>query len=235
MYCTRCGKLLPDNAAFCPHCGASVSDTNRHPDGPVMTQSKVIVRSGAARPSMKSSLLGLKNQDAVLAIGLVILLVMGIFAPFVSVPFIQSFTKSDYTMLGMASASSQLGYALSSYSSESTQSLQGAIAMAVFFWVIVMAVMGVGLYQIIAKKGSMTKLPVGSVITGTVGAMLWCLIIAAINSSIVSEIGSEYSFGSSYLSSLTILAPGWGAVLSMILGAATLAIYYAVRKQGKPS
>ena len=41
MYCMKCGAQIPDNAQFCPSCGAQTSAPAQAPVPPVMPQQQV--------------------------------------------------------------------------------------------------------------------------------------------------------------------------------------------------
>ena len=46
MYCSRCGKEIPDGSAFCRHCGANLSDASPPPRAPMSDGENVTVPGG---------------------------------------------------------------------------------------------------------------------------------------------------------------------------------------------
>lgn len=223
MYCSHCGNRIPDNANVCPYCGLAVRRASVAPGVAIQSSGRPV-----AVPVDRTG--KMTTPETVLTIGLAAMVLLSLFGHFVSVPILQSITGGgEYTMWGMLSTIGQLTSYLGYGGYDSTVAgLQAMVGMAAFGWALTLFVMCIGLFRLVVKRGKGDGLPVGAVVTGMVAALLWCLIVVAINSSLVSELGSGYSY---YSSSVSVVAPGAGVVLTAIVGAGTLVGYYSLRKK----
>lgn len=220
MYCSHCGNLITtDHVTVCPYCGRSLSQAAYEVSrDPIEAFPKPSIDSITVRPAN------------VLAGGLVVMTLLALFGHVVSIPMLQSLSgEGSYTMLGMLSGLDELGsYLAYGSSSDSGAQLETLIVMAALLWAIMLFLMGAGLYQLLGKKDEKSGVPVAAAVVGTVLAGLWVVVVLAVNSSIVAELSSSYF---SYLSEVTVIAPGGGSVALVIAGAITLGCYYMLRHQ----
>jgi len=89
-YCTKCGKLIPDDAAFCPHCGApsqeKVSVTPTSPPSPPPPSAPV---SGidAISKSQQAQDYWVRRAVAIVIDSVVIAVIVGIIAAIFFIPY----------------------------------------------------------------------------------------------------------------------------------------------------